>query len=287
MEISLFCSWFNVNKRNSCLYQFVVEDIEEIKCPNLIDPNDSILNEFASSLLTAHADPDMIREECKILLEDLDYLDLNIIKNYIEQRILPAQVAGVKGIARIGNFGEILSSRLLMSFQSFSLPIYKLRYREKQSWAMKLTDLCLINRDDSLSRPLVCYGEVKTKSSTRYDANVGIEGHNSLVKDDALEDPEILKFFCTILYNSKQYEDAAFFSKLRLGKIMYDKQYNLFLIHEKTTWREEILVKLDAHSIDNRLTGFCVSVVLIQQLKEVIDESYKRAWKGAEAILNG
>lgn len=253
-------NWFNVDKRDPCSYKFVVEDITEINQPNLVDPDDPILDSFANFLLTAHADPDMIREECNILLEELNSLDLNIIKSYIEQKILPAQETGVKGLARIGNFGEILSSHLLMSFQGFSLPIYKLRYREKQSWAMKLTDLCLINRDESLTKPLVCYGEVKTKSA-RYDANLGIAGHESLVKDDALEDPEILKFFCTILYNNNKYDEATFFSRLRLGKIGYDKQYHLFIVHEKTTWKDEILDRLNTHPLDSRLTNFCVSVV--------------------------
>ncbi|MFN5514428.1 MAG: hypothetical protein ACK5CA_06705 [Cyanobacteriota bacterium] len=283
----LLNSWFNVDKRDPCSYKFVVEDITEINQPNLADPDDPILDGFANSLLTAHADPVMIREECNILLEDLDNLNLYIIKKYIEEQVLPVPASGIKGVARIGNFGEILSSYLLMTFQGFSLPIYKLRYREKQSWAMKLTDLCLINRDESLSKPLVCYGEVKTKSAKNCDTNIGIEGHDSLIKDDALEDPEILKFFCTILYSSQQYEEADFFSRLRLGKIEYEKQYNLFLVHEKTTWRDEILDKLDAHPLDGRLANFCVSVVLIQQLREVIDESYTRAWKGVEAILNG
>ncbi|PZV19295.1 MAG: hypothetical protein DCF21_07515 [Leptolyngbya sp.] len=156
LEIHLFYSWFTADKREPCSYKFVVEDITESNQPNLTDPDDPILGDFAYSLLTAHADPEMIREECTILLEQLDYLDLDIIKEYIEDHILPAQVSGVKGLARIGNFGEILSSLLLMSFQGFSVPIYKLRYREKKSWAMKLTDLCLINRDENLSKPLVC-----------------------------------------------------------------------------------------------------------------------------------
>lgn len=179
-------NWFNVDKRDPCSYRFVVEDITESTQPNLADPDDPILDGFANSLLIAHAAPDMIRKECSILLEQLDFLDLNIIKDYIEQKILPAHVVGVKGLARIGNFGEILAAHILMNFQGFSLPIFKLRYREKQSWAIKLTDLCLINRDKSLTKPLVCYGEVKTKSA-KYDASLGIAGHKSLVKDDALE----------------------------------------------------------------------------------------------------
>ncbi|AZB72444.1 hypothetical protein [Synechococcus elongatus] len=291
----MFCNWFAINKREPCPYNFLVEDITESSQPNLADPDDSILDDFAKYLLTAHADPEMIKNECTILLKDLEDVDLPIIKEEIEQKIfqkyaeeevLPVRTSGFKGLAWFGNFGEILSSLILIKFQGFSSPIYKLRYREKTSWAMKLTDFCLIKNCERLAKPLICYGEVKTKSS-HFDADLGIQGHDSLIKDDALEDPEILKFFCKMLYSREKFDEADFFSKIRLGKIAYDKHFYLFLVHEKQTWSDEILDKLNTHSIDERLENFCVSVVLIQELRKIIDESYARAWKGVREIVNG
>lgn len=269
--------WLSSSIRAPCSYQFAVQDITEKIKPDLTDPNDPLLDDFAKHLLAAHANPNMIREECKILLGDLEDLDLTIIKSYVES-LLPAHESGVKGLARFGNFGEVLASRILIDSQGFSVPIYKLRYREKRSWAMKLTDLCLI-KIEGLPKPLVCYGEVKTNSSS-YKRDLGVEGHNSLCKDDALSDPEILQFFCKILYDKEQYKEAIFLSKLRLGKIEYEKKYYLFLVHEQTIWNDEILDRLNVQTLDNRLTDFCVSVVCIHQLRKIIDECYARAWKG-------
>jgi hypothetical protein len=96
----LLGNWFNVVKRDPCPYQFMVEDITEINSPDLADLDNFILNEFANSLLIAHVDPGMLREECRILLEELDFLDLKIIKDYVEGQILPANENGIKGIER-------------------------------------------------------------------------------------------------------------------------------------------------------------------------------------------
>ena len=278
-------SWFDVTKREPCSYRFTVEDITENRKPNVVDENDTILNDFAHQLLLAHASPEMIRQECNILLQELESLDLTVVKDYVESQVLPVKASDVRGSARIGNFGETLAA-YLMAPKGFSFPIYKLRYREKQSWAMKLTDLCLINRDESLAKPIICYGEVKTKSSLRYSSSIGIEGHNSLLKDDALDSQEILKFFAMILSTSQRFEESLFLSKIRLGKIEYDKQYYIFLVHEKNSWKEEILNNLHLHPLDSRLEHFCVSVILIDDLKAVIDETYSRVWKGVEVILN-
>ena len=285
--------WFQATTRQSCSYKFKVKDIKEAVLPNLSDPEDKLVNEFSRHLLLAHANPVMIKKECEILLEDLQNLNLKIIqdkvekiiKNHVETEILPSNEKGFKLSAWIGNFGETLASRILIDSENFRFPIYKLRFREKREWAMKLTDLCLI-KETGLAKPLICYGEVKTKSSA-CDKKLGIEGHDSLVKDDALQDLEILKFYCTILYESKEFDQAEFFSKIRFGKIDYDKQHRLFIVHEENTWDEEVLSNLNNHNLSPSLIDFSVNVVLVNQLRKVIDESYARSWKSVESILNG
>ena len=282
--------WFQATTRQSCSYKFKVKDIKEATSPNLSDPEDKLVNEFSRHLLLAHGNPVMIKKECEILLEGLQDLDLKmikdqIIKNYVKSEILPSNEKGFKLSTWIGNFGETLASHLLIDSEDFWFPIYKLRFREKREWAMKLTDLCLI-KVTCLAKPLICYGEVKTKSST-CDKEVGIKGHDSLVKDDALQNLEILRFFCNILYDRQEFDEAEFFSQIRLGKIDYDKQHRLFIIHEENTWDEAILSNLNNHNLSPSLIDFSVNVVLVNQLRKVIDESYTRSWKSVESILNG
>lgn len=273
----------------------MVRDITECSSPNLFDPEDTILNNLSYHLLIGHGDPEMIKRECILLLKDLEALELDkiksfveesIIKDYVNEQILPSNKPGFQLSTWVGNFGEVLASQILIDSEGFWFPIYKLRYREKTSWAMKLTDLCLI-KTNGLSKPLICYGEVKTKSST-CDIQLGIKGHDSLVRDDALQDPEILKFFCTVLYSAQKYEEGEFFSKLRLQIIDYDKEYRLFLIHEKSTWKEDVLSNLNSYELSSSLINFSVTVVLVEQLRKLIDESYSRAWKSVEGwIKNG
>jgi hypothetical protein len=172
-----------------------------------------------------------------------------------------------------------------MEFEGFWLPIYKLRFREKKNWAMRLTDLCLI-KVDGLSKPFVCYGEVKTKSAG-CNRQLAVDGHSSLAKDDALANPEILHFICTRLYETGQQEEGDFLSRLRLRKLEYDQRHDLFLVHNRNNWSEEILDNLEACDLDERLVDFSVKVVLITELRGVIDSAYARAWIGAEEIVNG
>jgi hypothetical protein len=289
----LLDSWLSTSKREPCSYKFAVRDITECALPNLSDPEDTILNHLSYHLLIAHGDPEMIKGECKLLLEDLEELNLgklksyvdSTIKNYVDNQILPSNKPGFKLSTWIGNFGEVLASQILIDSEGFWFPIYKLRFREKRAWAMKLTDFCLI-KTNGLPKPLICYGEVKTKSST-CDPQLGIKGHDSLVKDDALQEPEILKFFCTMLYTSSRLDEADLFSRIRLDKIDYNKQHCLFLIHDKSTWQEDVLSNLNSHQINSNLIDFSVTVILVERLRQVIDESYSRAWKSVKGWING
>ena len=211
-------------------------------------------------------------------------LGLPKFKEFVESRILGLAPSS-KVATLIGNFGEILAARILVEFEGFWFPIYKLRFREKKDWAMRLTDLCLI-KTSGLPKPLVCYGEVKT-SSSRYDADLGIAGHKSLAKDDALIDPEVLRFLSNVLYEAERYDEGAFILRIMLGTISFTKRHDLFLVHEQTTWNDEILARLDNIALDDaRLVDFSVKIVKIGGLRGVIDLSYARAWKAAEVIAN-
>jgi len=284
----MITKWLKSRPRTPNPYKYDVEDIIEYIAPDVSNTSDEIINSMADYLLVAHGNPEMIRHECEILLEDIEGLNLDIIKKYLEDHVFTikgeGKKEGFKLSTRIGNFGEVLAAQYLMESERFWFPIHKLRFREKKDFAMKLTDLCLI-KTDGLIKPLICYGEVKTKSST-YDKNLGKKGHKSLGKDDALQKPEILRFVCNLLYSMERLDEANFLSKLRLGKIEYDRKHTLFLVHEKNSWRDEILDNLNAEELDSKLIGFSVNVIQIHKLRSIIDESYARTWQGAVVLLS-
>jgi hypothetical protein len=264
--------------------------------------DDDIREYLAHQIVLAHGNPDMIRAECEKLLDDARELELEeiehclqttvladwdqtqkrILEHYLESEILPS---ADKVITRIGNFGEVVAALFLVRFEGFWFPIYKLRYREKKDWASRLTDLCLIKLVDG-QKPLVCYSEVKTHSS-RCDKGLGIQGHDSLSKDDALNNPEILRFISTRLYDSGQFAEADFISDLRLGRVQYNRRHDLYLIHDSATWSEEILERLHGHELDGSLVDFSVRVFLIRELRGLIDDTYECSWMAAKDIVDG
>lgn len=270
-------NWLIPTSRTPSPYKFPVIDICEQK-----RSDDEIALALGNYLLLSHGNPKMIEEEIMLLTEDVAVLNLEILKEYLETEILPKRE---KIITRIGNFGEILTANLLVELEGFQLPIYKLRLREKLDWAIRLTDICLVKNIDT-EHPIICYGEVKTKSD-KVDLNIGIKGHTSLATDDALENSEVLNFVCRWLYESSLFEEARFYSRIRLGKIKCDKRFDLFIIHNQETWNEEILTRLHCSEIDDRLTNFSVNIIYISNLRAVIDLAYDKCIIAAEELVNG
>jgi len=270
-------NWLTTSPRNPSQYKFPVIDISELK-----ESDDEVAIALGNLILQSHGNPQMIETELLLLLEDITNLNLDVIKEYLEKEILPKRE---RVIVRVGNFGEILAANLLIKFEDFEFPIYKLRLREKKDWAAKLTDICLIKKNEG-EIPCVFYGEVKTRSD-KLDVNTGIEGHNSLATDDALENPEILNFICKWLYETQKFEEATFYSKLRLGKTMYTKRHELFIVHNLETWNDEVLQRLHDFEIDVRLENFAVRVIYVSSLRDLIDLSYEKCVNAAEDLIYG
>lgn len=245
-------------------------------------PTHEAISEISAELVRAHSSPQMVRNELKYLCAAADHAQLDIVRDYVENEILPNKE---RVITRIGNFGEVIAAQLLVELDDFWFPIYKLRFREKKDWAIRLTDLFLIRRAGS-SGPTVCFGEVKTKSST-CDKDIGKKGHDSLAKDDALDSsPEILHFVCRMLYEAGRHDEADLISKIRLGIASYSRRHELFILHEEKTWDDEIIERLDSHTIDPRLVNFTVNIIRISQLRDLIDTCYEHAWANIQEILD-
>jgi hypothetical protein len=244
-------------------------------------PDDAVLDYLAREVILAHSNPRLLHDVLEELCHDTEEIHLQEFRQFVETMILDMQ----KTATLVGNFGEVVAAKLLVEFEGFWFPVYKLRFREKKAWAMRLTDLCLIKMGD-LPQPQVCYGEVKTNSS-HYNSALGIKGHDSLAKDDALTDPEVLRFLSNVLYEAEKFDEGRFLVRIWLDKISYTKRYDLFLVHDRATWRDEILDNLNGHNLDERLVNFSVKVLHIERLRHVIDSVYARTWIAAREVANG
>ena len=149
---------------------------------------------------------------------------------------------------------------------------------------MRMTDVFVVNTND-YKDPIVSYGEVKTNTSG-YQGNIGIEGHNSIKRDNALENPDILCFIINILGDQGKENEASFFIDIQLNKVHYKTKHKLFLIHDTKFWKDKILEKLNASELDSALQDFTVYPVLIDNLRTLIDDSFKNSWRAAEVIAN-
>lgn len=261
----MLTQWLTYQERSTVLYKFKVVDVIET-----CQPSEDVRNHVAHNLLAAHVDPQM-------LVDDLRDIGLSELASYL-QKHLPE-----KTIIKVGNFGEVLAATLLIEFESFWLPIYKLRFRDKNNWAIRLTDLCLIGKTDK-GIPIVCYGEVKTLSSGK-KTSLAVDGHESLAKDDALSDPEILRFITNMLFQLGKHNEHKLFRDIWLGRIKYEQRHDLFLIHEKDYWEDLVLDQLQAIELDKRLIDFSVKVVLVTGLRDLIEESFRRCEPSLKALM--
>jgi hypothetical protein len=70
--------WLSCAERESAGYKFAVVDSTE-----LLRPNDHLLNYLAHKLVVAHQNPEMLKAEYQLLVEDTDDLDLSILKQWV------------------------------------------------------------------------------------------------------------------------------------------------------------------------------------------------------------
>lgn len=257
--------WLICKEQEPCPYRFKTRRVTE-----LTGCTDAVIAYLAEELLNALTDPGMVMDECQKLLNASAETGLERIREYIENHVIPSTA-----IVRIGCFGEVVASRILIGFNGYWLPIYKLRFREKRDWAMRLTDLCLIKKDGT-TKPTICFGEVKTKSTGKRQNDLGIKGLSSLKKDNALDDPEIIRFIKARFWDMKMIEEYHFFSNLSLGLIEYGIQHMLFLVHNSDSWSETILERLNGEEIDDELKDFTVVVVLVKKLDRIIEATFQK-----------
>jgi len=213
------------------------------------------------------------------------------IEEYLSKEVFPDDRSSENNLhistkvknTRIGNFGEIIATLFLINFREYSCPIYKLQFRDNKNWSVRLTDLCLFKLDKIPA--VVCYGEVKTKTS-KFKGALGVEAYESLAINEIQRNPEILIFIKRKLHDLKKMEEAEVITKIQYKKIKSISEYKLFLIHENKTWKEIALKKLNEYLQDKTCDDLQMNIVLINDLRSIIEKTYNAAPLAAESIIN-
>ena len=175
---------------------------------------------------------------------------------------------------RVGDFGEVLAGALLQNEESLEQPIPKLRYREKATWNMRLTDVFALGIVDDRIESF-CFASVKSGTTTP-DPKVGVSGYAQLREDAQVEYPEIFWFVSEQLYRQSRFEEVTRLDDALLSVQPLPKRYRLILVFDSERWREEVLTLLD-EGFEDGLLDFKTYLLTCPAMRDVVEVSYKIA----------
>lgn len=196
-----------------------------------------------------------------------------MLSNYIEKNIFAPEGTPTW----YGDFGEVLCTAMLRDLDDHIIPIYKIRYREKQNWAMRLTDI-LTYREGG-GKVLICFSEMMTRTTrqVKRDSDKAKIDYKKLKNTLENPKPEIIEFIMRKLYEQGEYAKAALFEKIYFGKIEIDKYSIFFFVYEPSVWDIKILSELN-NEFDPAYTSlFEARVIFISDLRDLIKNSYDNA----------
>ena len=251
----MLTSWLETAVRTDTTLPFQVLDVRELPVERSL-----LVQTLAKELLVAHKDPAHLQRVAA-------RAGLPRVRQYLASEVFPT-----RRNVRIGDFGEVLGAAILRERDGLYLPIFKLRYREKRDWPMRLTDLLALQRDHAHGFTAIRFGEVKTRTAA--DVQAACKGHESLASELATERPEIIAFVINRLFDQGRLEEAdALEELLASGGSGIPRHHDVILLFERAAWNEEGLRRLAALPL--RLPNLRVQVILIDRLSPLVDECYR------------
>lgn len=197
----------------------------------------------------------------------------SMLSNYIEENVFAPDGTPTW----FGDFGEVLCTAMLRDFDCHTIPICKIRYRESQNWAMRLTDILTYREGDG--KVLICFSEIMTRTTrqVKRDSDKAKKDYKKLKNTLEKTRPEIIDFIKRKLYEQGEYAKAALFEQIYFGKIEIDKYSILFFVYEPSVWDIKILSKLNDEFDPAYTSFFEARVIFISDLRDLIQNSYDNA----------
>jgi len=260
--------WLKEEKRVNTHYsKFSVIDLTE----NDMQEEVKEIKKFLANRIIIHLDyPERLRKIFKNESKDK-------LRKHILGLILPEQ--DVHFNPEQSFLSEIITAEILEKIRKAILPIYKLRYKELRNKAMRgKADVIACNLLGD--KPRIIFAEVKSKIT--YKKKIAEEAYKGLINNN-LDVPEIVDYISKILENDDKYNLASLFCKAIINPSFYSKDFHIFLIFEKSKWKEDILKNLN--DIEIELPNLTLNVVLISSLNDLIKEAYSLVPEVAEEIV--
>lgn len=197
------------------------------------------------------------------------------LTSYLEEYVFPSDIGIADKIVKPGDFGEILASLIVSFFQGYVVPIHKVMWKFNKDRSVFCTDMIAHNDDEEITN--VYYYEVKTRQKIQKEngCHVTVNAHNSLLKDKDSGMNGIADYLSKLFYEKGEYENAKKYNELVASPKDYESHFELFFIIEKTTFLKIILE--DLNDLPPSLDPLNVTVVLMDNFRQVVDETYARA----------
>lgn len=200
------------------------------------------------------------------------------IKEYVTDYVVPQNAGIIDRIVRQGDWGEIVAGLIVANIQKLSIPIRKLRWKINKNKSVFGTDLIAFNLGDPITD--IHYYEIKTRVASHKkegkapDRNyISIIAHNSLAKENNMPNEMLADFLMRYYVEQKDYASAAKFKDIVKNPSGYKRNFELFFIVEKDQYTDAIFDEL--HKLPPQLSPLRVTVIIINDLQSIIDETWK------------
>jgi hypothetical protein len=245
---------------------------------DLIDFEDD--DSYKFPITRGHAsEPDKLQETVSDLLYrcllEIDYV-AGLLKEHGEAAV--ERYLGSRGFIgelpkRVGDFGEVLAGSVICELEEQTLPIYKLRYRERADWSMRLTDVFSI-QSDAERITAFCFTSVKS-GVTRPTVNVALEGYKQLLDDFEHEHPQILGFISEQLFRQNRFDELTLFDSAMSARYEIQKLYRLFLVFDAIIWNNRLIDTLA--ETEDIIKDFKCYVLLVDAMRNLVEDCYRAA----------
>lgn len=199
--------------------------------------------------------------------------------NYIKNDLFSPLSSGFSLAVRIGDWGEVFTGLYLLKVKEHDIPFYKIRLKHRKDKSVQCLD-CLTF--DSFNN-IINFNEVKTNTA-KPNKETAKKAYDELKTEYFADTPLLYHLIMKHLYDNKQYKEADKIDQFYLNN-KNNKKANIFLVCDKVCWQENLLDYLNTHSIE--LENLSVFVILIQDLRTLIDDTYNMTIKIAEEIVYG
>lgn len=277
MGVELIISkWIDAVERIGHTYKFAVIDINE-----KIKITDDIINYLSFSLLSQFRDLGHLRRMFKNEPKSK-------LKDYVRKNIFPTidstislNLRKLNYNVRQGDWGEVLTSCIALNIRKVNAPIRKLRYKMNKEKSLLGIDLLAFEEDEKNNLIKAILFESKTR--TTYKKGIGIEAYQSLCENSDKAFVDMLNFISNYYYEKDNFEMADKYDELIKEPNSIDKDYHSFIIMEKRLWKSVILDCLNDEPFNFNNVYF--NVFLIDNMKELMKETYRRTERVAEEVV--